>query len=434
MTKKTGLSHAEKLIREIDPNVLGQHAQDLALVWDEVVHQIVLSMLDDPNGIHQHSLHINVRGEMVLYLAQLTLEITVKVVNDRVASREIYKIDPRSERAECFSLEGIAKIRTTAQIYREHVWNKRLEVRWLPKSKRAIENEIRPRKQKSLVAKPVLTQHYISRWLIRDHWAQRDKAIRWRKCAQGWRRGTISFGSWGHSRRLWSDKLEAYFGLLEGDAKRPIDMLLRVEPLNPLQQNSFVAFIVIHILRNPSYLEKLQIATQSEVDAWAASSGMSDCEAASKAFEGVFSNDEIYRLYAAPLLESRWAIVSAIGPSFVMPDSFCVMGMTGAGLRFIVPISPFKCFVTLPLTEIEKCIVPLQCVADEKLAAEIGAQLARSAKNGFLSHPEFCHAPPEPALSFEDVLMSIQKTILNKDGAEHVPLDKTQTSHSRKQT
>lgn len=413
--KKNLPSHSEALIRELEPSVPDDHARNLASVWDEIVHRIIESMLDDQSENQHPELHINVRADMIHHIAKLTHFITMKVVEDRVAGRGILEIDPEVEQSICFSPEGTTKIMTTAQIFHERFWKKMMETRWLPKSKRAIENDSSPPQAKALAVKPVQTQHYISRWLIRDHWAQKDKAIRWRRNGQRWSRSSIGFGTWGHRQRLWSDRLEAYFSLLEGDAKGPINKLLCIEPLNPPQQQAFVAFLIIHILRNPSHIENLRSGTRTVVDAWASDAGMSTEEAASKAFDGIFSNHDIYKIYAAPLLESRWTIVSSKTPIFVMPDSFCATGMTTQGLRFVVPISPFKCFVTLPITEQEKRIVPYQYAANESIAMLLASLLAASAKKDFLAHPDLEHAPRQSELSLEQVLISLQATVLNKN-------------------
>ena len=59
------------------------------------------------------------------------------------------------------------RISATARIIHERIWSKRLEERWKPKS---AEREANPRRAK-LAVKPVGKNHFIPRWLIRDHWA-----------------------------------------------------------------------------------------------------------------------------------------------------------------------------------------------------------------------------------------------------------------------
>jgi hypothetical protein len=64
-------------------------------------------------------------------------------------------------------------------------------------------------------------------------------------------------GSWWFRINLYSDHLEAYFSLLEGDAAKPIEMVLKVEPLNRPQREALIGFIVIQRIRNPHFMEFL---------------------------------------------------------------------------------------------------------------------------------------------------------------------------------
>ena len=54
---------------------------------------------------------------------------------------------------------------------------------------------------------------------------------------------------------VYSDPLEAYFSLVEGDAKCPINMLLETYPLNSPQREAIVGFLVIQVLRNAAIQE-----------------------------------------------------------------------------------------------------------------------------------------------------------------------------------
>ena len=228
-------------VRKLFPEVEHNSIDALTAVWDEVVDRIISEMmtLSEANDVE---LHINVREDMVMELVRLQLWLEERVVEKRVAGRELSSIDPEKEREECLGSEGAKTIRGTARLVHERIWSKRLEERWKPKSAKAIEREANP-KPARLAVKPVGKNHFIPRWFIRDHWATDGKVLRWRRTHNGWTSSKRGFGEWGYLHKLYSDPLEAYFGLLEGDAKRPIEMLVETYPLNVPQRETLVGFL-----------------------------------------------------------------------------------------------------------------------------------------------------------------------------------------------
>ena len=226
------------VVRKLFPEVEHHSIDALTAVWDEVVDRIISEMmtLSKANNVE---LHINVREDMVMELARLQFWLAERVVEKRVTGRELSSIDPEQEREECLGPEGADTIRGKARMVHERIWSKRLEERWKPKSAKAIEREANPKLAK-LAVKPVGKNHFIPRWFIRDHWATDGKVLRWRRTPDGWTSSKCGFGEWGYRHKLYSDPLEAYFSLLEGDAKRPIEMLLKTHPLNSPQREALV--------------------------------------------------------------------------------------------------------------------------------------------------------------------------------------------------
>ena len=202
-------------------------------------------------------LHINVREDMVMELARLQFWLAERVVEKRVTGRELSSIDPEQEREECLGPEGADTIHGTARMVHERIWSKRLEERWKPKSAKAIEREANPKLAK-LAVKPVGKNHFIPRWFIRDHWATDGKVLRWRRTPDGWTSSKCGFGEWGYRHKLYSDPLEAYFSLLEGDAKRPIEMLLETHPLNSPQREALVGSLLSRSCATPTPSKRLK--------------------------------------------------------------------------------------------------------------------------------------------------------------------------------
>ena len=172
---------------------------------------------------------------------------------------------------------------------------------------------------------------------IRDHWATDGKVLRWRRTHNGWTSSKRGFGEWGYLHKLYSDPLEAYFGLLEGDAKRPIEMLVETYPLNVPQRETLVGFLVIQFLRNPYTIAALQ---QGLAPVIAELGYGDDPEMPRKAYESLYRNNEFYHRIAAPLMWSPWAIVRSGRPVFVLPDTFCARASATDGMRLIAPLTP----------------------------------------------------------------------------------------------
>ena len=291
----------------------------------------------------------------------------------------------------------------------DHIWKKFIEERWKPKSEKILERAKNPRNPK-LAVKPVTKNHFIPRSFLKTNWATDDELLRWKRTESGWKSSKRNFGKWGFRKGLYSDELEAYFGLLEGDAKKPIEMLLGMRPLNDPQRSAFVGFLVIQMLRNPHFIE----ASAKGVAPVIAECGYGhDSTMPRRAHETLFGNNELYDHFARPLLWSRWAIVTSEQPVFILPDRFSVHRDLGDGMRMIVPLTPKACFVTLLDREEEKDIIPRYLNADDRLAWRISATLIEGSNSEFVSHLDF--APDRTnSVGLEELLSDIADAITLK--------------------
>ncbi|MDW3224175.1 MAG: DUF4238 domain-containing protein [Paracoccaceae bacterium] len=330
-------------------------------------------------------LHIDLREEMILELARLQIWLGERVVEQRINNRPPNTINPEVEREACLGPKGADTISRTARMAYDHVWKKITDERWKPKSTNALKRAKNPRKAK-LAVKPVAKNHFIPRWFLKDNWATDDLLRRWQCTKKGWTSSPRNFGKWGFRHALYSDQLEAYFALLEGDAKRPVEMLLDTRPLNGPQREAFVGFLIIQMLRNPHFIETIE----KDIALMIAEGGHDNVpKTARQVYETLFQNNELYNRFAQPIIQSRWAIVKSNTPIFVLPDRFSLQEDLGDGLRTIVPLTPKACFVTLLDREVEKRVVPYFLLADEALARRISATLIAGSKSEFVSHPDF---------------------------------------------
>jgi hypothetical protein len=396
----------KKLRPDVDPGTI----RPLALIWDEVLH-LILDRTMSLGAEDTTPLHINVREDIILELAKLQIWLADRVVEKRLGERALSEIDPDEERNYCLGPAGESAIIDTAQVVYDHIWAKRMEQRWKPKSQKSTQREANPRQPKPSI-KPVGKNHYIPRWFIRDKWALNGKVMRWRRSEGGWEGALRGFGKWGFGHNLYSDRLEAYMALIEGDAKEPIEMLLDTRPLNGPQRQSLVGFLIIQILRSPFFAD----AIRQQLISVLVELGYGDDPAmAAEAYEGLYANNDFYHKLAHPVMWSRWALIKAPKPVFVLPDTCGARTELGDGMRLIVPLTPTVCFVTLPRREDEKRIVPSWLIADEALAKRISSVLIGSASREFLSHPDF--APDEDIVEvpLSDLLRDIEVAVELKE-------------------
>lgn len=403
----------QAMIEKLRPDADRRLIRPLALIWDEVLHLIIdrtMALAAEDDG----PLHINIREDMILELAKLKLWMADRVVEKRLGDRALEDIDPAEERRHCLGPPGESAILETATMLHDHVWAKFMEQRWKPKSLKAMERDANPRQPKAAI-KPVGKNHYIPRWFIRDHWAVDGKVMRWRRTDAGWNGALRGFGKWGYGHNLYSDRLEAYMALIEGDAKRPIEMLLDTRPLNAPQRRSLVGFLIVQILRSPFFAD----AIRQQLITVLAELGYDDSpEMAATTYEALYSNDDFYHKLAHPVMWSRWALVKSFEPVFVLPDTFGARSELGDGMRMIVPLTPKVCFVTLPSRETEKRIVPAWLNADEALARRISTALIGSAAKEFLSHPDFVPAADLLDAELGDLLFEIEAALDRKEALD----------------
>jgi hypothetical protein len=395
-------------IQALWPNAQTSVIDALATIWDEVLHEVICGILNGDDS--SAPIHFNLREEMIAQLASLQLFIGKAIVSKRLDGRDPASIDAAKERVECFNASGRLLIDGTAKEFSEKFWLEKMNQRWIPRSTKMLERESNPRPRK-LSVKNVDKNHFIPRWFIRDLWATNGKIMRWRHTNGEWKSKTCGLGNWGYRKNLYSNKLEAYFGMIEGDAKKPIEDLMKMVPLNGPNREAFIAFLVIHVLRSPFFADRIKTTMVLKI---AQLGYTDDPEMPQKAYESLFTNNALYNDLAHPLMSSRWALVRAKNPVFVLPDTFSAYGKIEDGFRLLAPLSPTLCFVALPKTETEKRIVPLTHIASDSLAHSLSDLFVSCSVTEFLCHPDFHPAEPRQSFSFESILECIEAEIGEK--------------------
>jgi hypothetical protein len=372
-------------IQKIDPTAQLQLVVEISAIWEEVLDSIVKEMLEHSKP-HICDLHINLREEMALELVKLIYFISEKVVSNRMDGRSISEIDPTAEREQCFSEAGRNKISTTARIFAENVWIKKYKERWKPKTETALKKDKEGRKKSKIIPHKVTDNHYISKLFIRNYWSEGQFVFKSIKTSTGLEQKVrTAVGNWGYRINLYSDYLEAYFGLLESDAAKPISMLLGVEPLNRPQRESLVGFIVIQRIRNPHFIESLVKPMSQLVAKEVGEDKAKDKIYMQQVYETLYEQNEFYDKLARPIFFSRWVVVRSTTPDFVLPDVCNLFGNYQDRQYVFMPLTPTDCLVVLPIAVDKPRVVPHYIKATESMTKDISYILYCSARNEFLS-------------------------------------------------
>jgi Protein of unknown function (DUF4238) len=367
-----------------DTNSVGSHTKALHEVWDEVVGRIIPRMLD-LTAEDVDVLHVDLRPEMLSTLGGLTAVLRAKVERTRRAGRDLSDINVSKERQECLGEAGLERIENTAKNCAAS-WSRRYRERWGPKSLAALDREKNPKKPSPRSPERVDKNHYIGKSFIKNYWAVNDLMQRWRRDSTGEfvALPPDSYGKWGHRHQLYSDRLEDYFGLVEGDAAVPLRMLLESEPLNDPQRKALVGFLLVQQLRNPSFIAKLHDGMKPVVEEVVGKSNSEDGDYMRSVYETLYGNNEFYDRIARPVLWNTWVLVDC-KDGFVLPDTWCV---SGAGF-FCAPLTPSTCFVSLPPREQAKRVLPIRICADASRAAQLNRLLVTDETKEFLSARKF---------------------------------------------
>lgn len=371
-------------IRKIDSMAPEKLAREISVIWEDILHSIIKEMLDYAKP-QIGNLHVNLREEMALEIARLMLFISERIISDRLNGRLIAEINPVLEREQCFSEAGRNKISKTAIDCAEHIWLKKYRERWKPKTEAALKKE-KTKKNTKIVPKKVEENHFIPKSFIKKYWSEGQFVYKGIKSSiEVEKKNRIPLGSWGFRINLYSDHLEAYFSLVEGDAARPIEMLLKVEPLNYPQREALVGFIGIQRIRNPHFMESLAKSMQPLVTSEVDEDKAKDRTYMQQVYETLYSQNEFYDKLARPIFFSRWVVIRSETPDFLLPDVCNLFGSYQGRQYVFMPLTPTDCLIVLPVAVDTPRIVPHYIKATDTMARDIAYILYCAARDEYLS-------------------------------------------------
>lgn len=371
-------------ILKIDPTASSEETSKIVKVWEEVVDSIIKEMLAYTKP-SMSDLHINLREEMILDLAKLISFLSAKVTNDRMNGRSVKNIDPKIEYEECFNSKGRDKISVTARNCAEEIWLKKYKERWKKKTEVALIKE-KNINHAHIIPTRVDKNHFIPKFFIKKYWSEGQFVYRNIKKPKGLEEKIKTpAGSWGFRKNLYSDHLEAYFGLLEGDALRPIQMILNIEPLNRPQREALVGFIIIQRLRNLHFIKSLEKSLLPLITSEPGADKFEDKQYMKTVYETLYRQNDFYDKLARPIIYSHWVIVRSESPDFVLPDVCNIFGNYKNKQYVIMPLTPKDCLIVLPIRTDEPSTVPHYITASESMVRDISFILRCAAKEEFLS-------------------------------------------------
>jgi len=369
LTNKNDFSVTAAALKKFRPEVELRSLNALCQIWDGVVDKIVTRMLD-LTGDELDLLHINIKPEMSFELSKLLLFLAEQVVEKRLGDRDPELIDLECEHVDCFGESGLKMIDETAKNLANGIWLKLYRERWKPKSLKALERDKNPPKT-VLSVKPVGKNHYIAKFFLREYWSNERKVAKYAFDEAAFlRRSVISFGAWGYEPLLYSDHVEAWFSLIEGDARRPLDMMLKTVPLNDPQRLALLGFLVVQHMRTPPYRSRIISGTREIAVREVGVEKANEAEFQRQAFETIFQNNELYDRIARPLLWSQWHLVKSKKPVFVLPDCASFVGKINKSQVMFAPLTPYVCFVTNGIPEEVNEVIP-RTINDQPIASRL---------------------------------------------------------------
>jgi len=342
------------LLVSMAPESEADHVRALAALWTDEVDRVVSGMLALARDSVGPVLPEECRHAALRELAELQLWLEQRIVERKLAGCRLDEIDPEAEAAWAGSPEASECIENTATICANGIWIP-LVREWRRRypfidDQRARPTKLVPRR----VSAPGSRRHHYSPRFANRRWANEDGLLR------VYRRGVdhlltfrdVGYGSWAWEPFLYSQGLERYFGLVEGDAAGPYRKLLTAEPLSEQDRRCWVAFLTVQLFRTPSMIVRnlaglRALIRRRELDF------PTDVASLRLAHETLFTNNDLFAHLYRMLCRREWRLLSPPpGKHFVRGDNPAVVvgSESNGNWRLVYPLSPDRCFVAGPGT------------------------------------------------------------------------------------
>lgn len=370
------------------------HLKALAALWTRELEMIVARMFEICAEGGAVQLPEAARHEAVFELAKLSLWLEEKIVSAKTSKASIQDIDPVAEQQLIATAEERERIENTARNCADAIW-KRFHDKWWNQYP-AVETGRKRGSKLSFGHGPsssgVQVQHF-SPVFSNKLWASgsgRKVRVYSVDVADRVTSKDVGYRSWGHESFIYSQQLERLFGLVEGDAQKPYMKLLRVEPFSEQDRRHWVAFLATQLFRTPWFVVQ-NLAHLKETIGARPIAYPTDVASLRRAYETLFTNDDVFAAVYRLIVGRRWAIwKAAAGCQFVRSDNPVVVSADeAAGTTVFYPMSPEACFVAGPeLLSGKPDMVPARRQLDEQATNTVNRRMAISARHSVIARPE----------------------------------------------
>lgn len=381
------------------PNLRRDRLADLAAVWDVQRDRVIERMIN----IAHHEIGPVVpsasRERLILELAQLTVWLEGRIIAKNTEERPIDQIDPEAERVALETHLIRERIENTAKSLAVRVWIPLLQ-KERARNPFVIEKDGATKKSRrgKIVAKRAITvvreQHYAPAF-ANKYWARKSNSlirVYSRRVDQQIGSSDVGYSAWAWEPRLYSQRLETHFSLIEGDAAQPYTKLLNVVPLTEDERRRWIAFLVAQRLRTPRSIRVQLIGLKRLIvkNRIAYSTKVADLRAA---YETLFTNNDVFSHFYRLLHARAWQIWGAATDTYFLRSDEPVL-ITGSVKRrnwqLMYPLSPGQCFVVGPGRRVDDRparIVPVSRNLTDGEMIETNRRIARSARLSVIGPP-----------------------------------------------
>lgn len=332
------------------------------------------------------------RPEAIFELANLILWLEDRIIDKKIECTPIERIDSDQERAALATSWNRKRIENTARLCADKIWKPFLD-RWhrrfplIRESPGQSSSLLRPRE-----APGVKSQHY-SPSFSNEFWAvgpQKLIRIYSRTVGEDIISRDRGYTTWGREAFLYSQGLERIFQLIETDAKTPYTKLLDIIPMNEKERRFWIAFLIAQMLRTPTFMLRILPSLKKLIEESAIVFPV-DTGSLRKAYETLFSNNDIYAEFFRLITARTWELWSAPQRAlFIRGDDPVFVGgsVEHRTWHLIYPMTPDKCFVVGPeLVADATAVIPNTRHVDESQVQMVNERVAKAARKSVISRP-----------------------------------------------
>ena len=363
----------------------------LASVWSHERDLIIARMfaICDQEGFVQ--VPVAARHEAVFELARLTLRLEDQIISKRTTETPIEELDPVAEGRALGTADRLERIENTARIYATAIW-KRLHDGWWKKYPALSTVPKRgPRPLAEITSGGTKHQHFSpvfsnKRWADEATGKVRVYSI---DVAGGVTSKDVGYRSWGRESFIYSQDLERFFAVVEGDARTPYMKLLNGHPFSEEDRRHWVAFLATQMYRTPWFIVQ-NLAVLKEFIGVRQLAYPTDTASVRRIYEGLFTDNRVFAAVYKLIGGRNWTILrAASGCQFVRSDNPAIVTADADQGRVVLySLSPSACFAAGPqlLSETPQ-IVAAHRQLDETETIAVNHKMALTARRTVIARP-----------------------------------------------